>query len=243
LNVAGVVAALAAEARALGPAARGGEGYDVLTDGTLIAVSGIGYASALNAAQRLIDAGATALVSWGMAGALDPSLYAGDVCLPREIIGADGTRFATANHWRESLAALIAAHRTVAFGNLLTSIRPVDTVAAKQAARQRTGASAVDMESSAVAQAAQAHGLPFIAVRVIVDTARDVVPRAVARASQSGQVRTGRLILGLLRSPAQIAPLLRLAGRYRVAMRSLLAISGVGGVAPAAAAASGSRQA
>jgi adenosylhomocysteine nucleosidase len=236
LNVAGVVAALAAEARALGPAARGGEGYDLLADGTLIAVSGIGYASALNAAQRLIEAGATALVSWGMAGGLDPDLAAGDLCLPREIIAADGTRFVTAQHWRETLAARLLAHRTVVSGNLLTSIRPIDSVAAKQAARGKTGAVAVDMESSAVAQAAQAHGLPFIAVRVIVDTAGDALPRAVAQASRSGQVQTGRLLLGLLRSPAEIAPLARLARRYRIAMRSLLQVAGAGGVMPAAGA-------
>jgi adenosylhomocysteine nucleosidase len=234
LNVAGVVAALAAEARALGPAARGGEGYDLLADGTLIAISGIGYASALNAAQRLIDAGATALVSWGMAGGLDPGLAAGDVCLPREVISADGIRFVTAQHWRETLSARVATHRTVVSGNLLTSIRPIESVAAKQAARVKTGAAAVDMESSAVAQAAQAHGLPFIAVRVIVDAAGDALPRAVAQASRSGHVQTGRLLLGVLKSPAQIAPLARLARRYRIAMRSLLEIAGTGIVMPAA---------
>ena len=236
MNVAGVVAALAAEARALGPAARGGEGYDLLADGTLIAVSGIGYASALNASQRLIDAGATALVSWGMAGGLDPDLAPGDLCLPSEILAADGTRFVTAQHWRETLGARLAAHRNVVSGSLLTSIRAIESVAAKQAARVKTGAVAVDMESSAVAQAAQAHGLPFIAVRVIVDTAGDAVPRAVAQASRAGQVQTGRLLLGLLRSPAEIAPLARLVRRYRVAMRSLLEVAGAGGVMPAAGA-------
>lgn len=232
MNVAGVVAALAAEARALGRAARGGEGYDLLDDGTLIAVSGIGYAAALNAAQRLIDAGATALVSWGMAGALDPKLAAGDVCLPREIIGADGTRFISAHHWRDTLAASVAAHRTVSAGSLLTSIRPIDSVAKKNAAFRKTGAAAVDMESSAVAQAAQARGLPFIAIRVIVDAAGDAIPAAVARAAQSGEVRMGRLVLGLVRSPGEIGAVLRLSRRYRVAMNSLAAVAGVGGATP-----------
>ena len=67
------------------------------------------------------------------------------------------------------------------------------------------------MESSAVAKAARTHGLPFIAVRAIVDTAEDEVPPAVSAASESGQVRIGRLFLGLLRSPADLMPLLRLA--------------------------------
>jgi adenosylhomocysteine nucleosidase len=235
LNAAGVVAALAAEARALGPARRRSEGCAVLADGTLVAVSGIGPSAAGSAARRLIEAGATSLVSWGMAGGLDPGLEAGAVCLPHEVIAADGTRFPTARPWREFLTSAIAAKRPVASGNLLTAARAIDTAAAKATARRETAAAAVDMESSAVAQVAQANHLPFIAVRVIVDAARDSVPAAVIRSSQAGQVRVGRLLLGLMQSPMQIVPLLRLARRYRLAMRSLRAVAALGALAPPAA--------
>jgi hypothetical protein len=88
------------------------------------------------------------------------------------------------------------------------------------------------MESSAVAQVAEAHGVPFIAVRVIVDTARDGIPQTVAGASRAGKLRTGRLILGLLRSPLEIAALLRLARRYRLALRSLRAVASLGKLGP-----------
>ncbi len=231
MTVAGVVAALAAEARALDPAARGG-GSRVLPDGTLLCISGIGGAAAARAALGLIESGASALVSWGMAGALDPGLAAGAVCLPHEVIGADGAGFITARYWREPLAALVAAHRTVAGGKLHTSTQALDTGAAKQAAYRATGAVAVDMESTAVAQVAATHGLPFIAVRVIVDTASDTVPGSVVAASAAGQVRIGRLIRGLALSPADIAPLVRLARRYRIAIRSLMAVAGLGRLAP-----------
>ena len=89
-----------------------------------------------------------------------------------------------------------------------------------------------------MAQVAAAHGLPFIAVRVIVDTAGDALPRAVVAASRAGQVQIWRLILGLLMAPAEIAPLVRLARRYRVAIRSLEAVAGAL-AAPAVVAASG----
>jgi adenosylhomocysteine nucleosidase len=237
LNAAGVVAALAAEARALGPAVRGGA-RPVLANGTLLAVSGIGCAAAGRAARDLIEAGATALVSWGMAGALDPKLAAGTVCLPTEVLASDGTRFRTASHWRDPLAALVAAERPVAAGTLLTSVNAIDTVAAKNGAYRATGAVAVDMESAAVAQAAAGRGLPFIAVRVIADTAGDALPRAVVAASRAGQVQFWRLVLGLLMVPADIAPLLRLARRYRVAIRSLEAAAGAL-AAPTVVAASG----
>ncbi len=230
MNVAGVVAALTSEARALGPVKRGG-GRLVLNDGTLVAVSGMGAAAA-DAARSLVEDGATALVSWGMAGALDPGLEAGDVFLPSEVVTADGTSFTTARRWREPLAASLGAQRRVAGGTLLTSSRAIDTVSAKQAAFLRTGAAAVDMESSLVAQVAALHGIPFIAVRVIVDTAADAVPSAVLAASDGGQVRLWRLLWGLLVSPADLAPLLRLARRYRVATRSLAAVAEAGSLTP-----------
>jgi adenosylhomocysteine nucleosidase len=237
LNAAGVVAALAAEARVLGPAMPKGEGYGVLTDGNLVAVSGIGPGAARGAALCLIEAGATALVSWGLAGGLDPALEAGAVCLPSEVIDADGTRLDTARSWRESLSSSLPG-RSVGNGALLTAASPLGTCTAKDEARRQTGACAVDMESSAVARVAAAHGVPFLAVRVIVDTARDSIPPAVARASRAGKVRLGRLILGLICSPLEIGPLLRLARRYRVAMRSLQAVASLGKLVPPAAPAS-----
>lgn len=234
MKIAGVVAALAAEARALGPAVRGGEGRTVLADGTQVAVSGIGAAAAARAAVMLIEAGASALISWGMAGALDPKLAAGTVCLPSEVVAADGTSFKTARRWREPLAVLVAAHRPVAGGKLLSSTQAIDSVAAKQAAYGTTGAAAVDMESVAIAEVAAAHGLPFIAVRVIVDEAGDGLPRAVVAASQAGQVRVRRLLWGLVRSPTDIGQLVRLVRRYRVATRSLRAVALAGALTPPA---------
>lgn len=231
MRVTGVVAALAAEARALSPTARVAGPYTALDDGTLVAVSGIGCAAAGLAADRLIDAGATALVSWGLAGGLDPALRAGAVCMPREVLGADGSCYATAAPWREALRASIAARGAIAPGNLivpgrlLTALEPVDSVAAKDKAYRETGAAAVDMESSAIAAAARVRNLPFIAVRVVVDTASDAVPACVAAASGSGRVRIGRLLAGLIRSPSEIGPLVRLARRYRAAIRSLEAVA------------------
>jgi adenosylhomocysteine nucleosidase len=232
LNLPGVVAAFAAEARALDPRVK--RGLCALPDGTLVAVSGMGRGAALSAAQRLIEAGATALVSWGMAGGLDPRLVAGAVCLPCEVIDADGTRYRTTRPWRDALAAALASMGAVAGGPLLTSERPIDSLAGKATAYRETGAVAVDMESAAVARAAAVQRLPFIAVRAIVDTAQDAVPRAITAATLTGQVRIAPLMKALVRSPADIAPLLRLARRYRAAMRSLSAVAGLEQLAPPA---------
>jgi adenosylhomocysteine nucleosidase len=242
--VAGVVAALSLEARTLGLGSpiRRSDGLLTAGDGTLVAVSGMGCTAAAVAARTLIDAGAGALVSWGMAGGLDPALHAGTICLPSVVVSRDGATFATDPHWRELLIAAIAARRIVVTGKLLTSALAIVDIAGKAAAFRETGAAAVDMESLGVAKIATAHGLPFIAVRVIVDTAADTLPAAVLAASSDGRVRVSRLILGIARSPRDVASVLRLARQYRTATRALVAVARTGALAPLAfAAASPSR--
>jgi adenosylhomocysteine nucleosidase len=232
LIAAGVVAALAAEARTLGPLVRREDGLWITAEGVLVAVSGVGSTAASEAARALVAAGASALVSWGMAGGLDPALAAGTVCLPRAVMSSAGDHFATDSPWCELTRAAIDGQRTVAQGTLLTHSRAIDRVDAKQTAYRETGAVAVDMESTAIAEVAAKRGLPFIAIRVIVDGAGDALPRSVVAASTAGQVRMARLIGGLLRSPAEIVPLLRLAKRYRAAMQALQAVARTGALAP-----------
>jgi adenosylhomocysteine nucleosidase len=229
LNAVGVVAALASEARALGPSMpRGGDPplseLALLGAGSLLALSGIGRAAAAAAAQALVDAGVSALMTFGMAGGLDPALQPGSVVIPSELISSDGVRYVSCRAWREQVAAAVSALRPVSEGSLLTSAHAIETPADKAAAFRTIGAAAVDMESAAVAEIAAKHNLPFIAVRVIVDTAADMLPRAVVAASRAGKVQFARLLGGLILAPREIASLIRLAQRYRIAMRSLRAI-------------------
>jgi adenosylhomocysteine nucleosidase len=223
----GVVAALEAEARTLGIAVRRSDGLASLGDGALLAVSGMGGTLAAIAARTLVDAGALSLMSFGLAGGLDPALSAGSVVLPSEVISREGARFLTATAWHERLRIAIAIQRPVAVGRLLTSDTPIDTIADKARAFVETGAVAVDMESLAVAEVAAAHDLPFIAARVIVDTAADVLPRTVVAASRGGQVNIRQLIGGLAAAPRDLVGLIRLARRYRAATRSLAALAAV----------------
>jgi nucleoside phosphorylase len=229
----GVVAALSVEARTWGEARRRPDGLSALTDGTLVALSGMGPAAATAAASALVDAGARGLMSFGLAGGLDPELRAGSIVLPSAVISRDGERFATSTDWRARLVAALDATKAlrngaqgpVIAGTLLTSARAIDTLEAKAAAFKATGAVAVDMESLAVAKVASGHSLPFIAVRVIVDTAADVLPRAVVAASAGGQVRIGRLLGELALAPVECVAMIRLARRYRTATRAMAAVA------------------
>jgi len=195
----------------------------------------MGAEAAARGARALIDAGATAIASWGMAGGLDPALCAGAIFLPAEVIGFHAASVVTALGWRERLTAAVGAHQPVACGKLLTSPRAIGTIADKAELFRNTGAAAVDMESLAVAEVARGHQLPFIAVRVIVDSAGDVLPPAVTAAADSeGHLHIWRLMGALALAPADLPPLIRLARRYRAANRSLAAIARLGSLVPSA---------
>ncbi len=234
-NVVGIVCALRAEARQLGPARQRTESLAALPDGTLLHVSGMGSEAARLGAGALVDAGATALVSWGMAGGLDPALTSGTLCLPAEIIAPNGPAIQTTRLWRERLSAAVGARRPAVCGRLVTAARAVGSVADKAALFRETGAVAVDMESLAVAQVALSHGLPFLAVRVIVDSAGDTLPSSVtAAADAAGHLHVWRLLGALALAPTDLLGLIRLARRYRAASRSLAEVAHVGSLAPSA---------
>jgi adenosylhomocysteine nucleosidase len=239
VNAVGVVTALAAEARQLSSSISRHASVVRLDDGTLVAVGGVGPDAATRTARRLLDAGATALVSWGLAGGLDPSLRAGTVFLPDRVLAIDGPALATSAYWVDGLQAGIAGNCQVARGTLLTSPRAIGAVADKAAAWRSTGAGAVDMESHAVGRAALSRGLPFIAVRVIIDAAHDAVPASMLAAlGDSGQLRIGRLLAALATAPADILALIRLGQRYRAATGALGAVARSGSMAAGAFAAS-----
>jgi adenosylhomocysteine nucleosidase len=225
LTVVGVVAALEAEARTLGPKVRRADGLSTLSDGALLAVSGIGGSHAAAAAGSLVAAGAQSLMSFGLAGGLDPRLTAGSVVLPSKVISRDGASFSATETWREQFRSLLEPRLEVVSGSMLSMALAIDAVADKARLFRETGAVAVDMESVSIAEVAAAHGLPFIAVRVIVDTAQDVLPSAVLAASRDGEVNVVRLVLRLAAKPTDLIALLRLARRYRAATRSLKTIA------------------
>jgi adenosylhomocysteine nucleosidase len=227
LSRVGIVAALTAEARAVCPRIKRHSEPIRLEDGTLLAVSGIGDIAASRAAFRLIEAGAQALVSFGLAGGLDPALRAGAIFLPTEVMDAQDQVLPTSNGWRERVGQALIASAPIVLGTLLSSPKAIIGVRDKAHTFQTTGARAVDMESMALARAAASRGLPFLAVRVIVDTAQDALPPELIAATDSGHVRVWHLISWLALAPTNIVGLIRLARRYQVASRSLHAAAAI----------------
>jgi adenosylhomocysteine nucleosidase len=235
LNGLGIVAALAAEARPLGVTRRELRQPIELADGALLMLSGVGPAAARDGARRLAAAGVGALLSWGMAGALDPVLAPGTLIVPAEVVSPDGVLYATAREWRERVSCAIPATQPLCAGRLLTAAEALGSLEAKSLAFRRTAAVAVDMESSAIAEIAAAARLPFLAVRAIVDGASDPVPRAALTALTPGtdSLHIGRVLAALVRAPGELPALIRLGGSYRSARRALTTVARAGALKPA----------
>jgi adenosylhomocysteine nucleosidase len=200
-----------------------------ISDKILVACAGMGQANAAAAAELLIAKGATRLMSWGCAAALEPSLQAGDLTLPDRLLDTDNKEIRVNPDWLDHAKTVFAA----AFSNyriqpglhtgLLTeSDTVVTTGKAKKELHAFTGALALDMESSAVAKAAQKHGLPFLAIRAIADTAGMGLPEAVVYATNAdGEVAIGKLLGYLALHPAQLPSLIKLGLYFNKAKETL----------------------
>jgi adenosylhomocysteine nucleosidase len=168
--------------------------------------------------ERAVVSGASGIISFGTAGGLAPHLAPGDWIVAEAIImGAQ--RRAADPAWSAQLLQSLpdATHAPIASVDV-----PVAGASAKQALHNRTGAAAADMESHIAARVAVAHGLPFVACRVIIDPAhRTLPPAALIAMRPDGGVNVAALLRSLAGRPDQLPALLRLAFDARAARAAL----------------------
>ncbi len=108
-------------------------------------------------------------------------------------------------------------------GDLVTTDRVVTTAQEKAELRSSTGASAVDMEAAAVAECANRRQIPFQAIRVVSDTAREDLPLDLnATRDATGHFSTMKILSAALRHPMRGIPgLVTLARNASKASESL----------------------
>lgn len=178
-------------------------------------VSGGRPAQARRLVYELIHEGASLLVSFGIAGALDPTLDPGTLLIPEAVVDLEGRCVRT-----DPTARMVFAAK----GDLLLlgSDRLVATPAAKSDLARRSGAAAVDMESHVVASAAAAAELPFVVVRAVADRAADRIPQAASRALRpDGTTDVVAVLAALAARPRDLPALVRLARNTRRALATL----------------------
>jgi adenosylhomocysteine nucleosidase len=184
--------------------------------GWRVAIGGGTTEGAARAARSLLDAGATGIVSFGLAGGLDPKLPAGSLVVA-EAVAANGRVLRT----DPGLSARLGGST----GHLCLGLdHCVVSIAEKRRLRRETGAAVVDMESGAVAAIAAAAGVAFAVLRAVCDPAdRALPPAALVALDVAGRVAAARVAMSVLASPRQLGALCGLARDAALARRALRA--------------------
>lgn len=173
-----------------------------------VLVTGMGKRNAVAGLRKSLAGSRPAnVVSCGFAGGLDPALELGTV-----LFDAAGVV--------ELDAALRAAGARP--GKYHCADRVAATAAEKRALRQRTGADAVEMESGAMAAVCRELGIPFVTVRVILDTAGEDLPLDFnALMTPRDTLSYPKLAGALVASPGKIGALMGFQKKTQIAAKAL----------------------
>ena len=151
-----------------------------------------------------------AILSFGICGALDPSLKVGDL-----VIGSAVNGVLADPEWTARLAAVLP---TAHIGAMAAGDEMVADASAKAALRTRSGAVAADMESHAVAHA----GVPFAVLRAVSDVAdQSLPPAARVGLKADGRPDISAVLKSLLGNPRQLPALIRTARNAETSYRAL----------------------
>jgi hopanoid-associated phosphorylase len=153
----------------------------------------------------------TAVISFGIAGGLNPAL------IPGHVIAADAV-VSQVHRWPTNpdiTDAMVSELQAAGLSVLRASIVGVDEALldpqAKAISRQRTGGAIVDMESHIAAEYAAERKLPFAALRVVCDPSERSLPPLVNQAlTPEGQIDYKGVFSSLMRQPGQVSDLFRL---------------------------------
>lgn len=174
--------------------------------GTVLVCGGIGVEPARRAAEAVIALyGPNTIYSVGYAGALDSALQVKDVIRPERVINAgDGS------------SVIIPGGK-----GILVSYGQVATREQKRKLQESFGAQSVDMESAAVARAAEARGIRFSALKAISDDVDFEIPATDRFVDEQGRFREMSFALFVLLRPWLWPRVIRLMNNSRQATRAL----------------------
>jgi len=191
--------------------------------------TGMGPANAEAAARRLLEGGPiAAALALGVAAGLSPQLRTGDLIVGDRVLfhqrkGRAPESFPCDPRLKESaLAALRRSGDRYHVGPIVTVEQVVRAPEEKRRLAAESGAMAVDMESAAIASAASAHAIPFLAIRGILDPVDEDLSIAFDQFLDGrGEPRPLPLIKYLIAHPRAIPRLVELGFRTKIACARL----------------------
>ena len=170
----------------------------------------MGAAAAARAGAEVAAGRPRALLAVGFCGALDAGLGVGDLVAAERVVDeATGEAFAA----DPALLGAAPGRR----GVLVSAVR----IARTPADRARLEGDAVDLESAALARAAAAEGVPFLALRAVTDTARHRLPDFERMAAGADALRPWRAVTYFVLRPWELPRLVRLGPALTRAGRAL----------------------
>lgn len=218
----GVITGLASESKCLRAARAGGR--------LAVRCAGASSARAAVHARALIGEGCVGLLSFGVAGGLDPELEPGTVIAATGVAGPGERRWACDAGWRDRVVAATAGGPRVVAAPMVGSDRALLSVAEKDAMHARTGSAAADMESHSVAEAAAEAGVPFLALRAVADPRDRSIPQWLADTiGEDGRPVFTAVCSGWARRPWETPTLFRLASDTGAALASLRRVAALAG--------------
>ena len=221
----GIMVALPAEARGIvARRLRVGDTYR-LSDKAMLIVTGMG-ASAIPIIRRTAELGVfSTLSSLGTAVGLSPTLTAGTICIPDEVVFGEQTVRCHPALQYDFVDALKAQHGIDQ--RCLTHTPTVLTcLQEKQALHQKSAAVVADMESFLIGQEAMRYQLQFLAIRVIVDSLHVHIPQPILQCCVPS-LALSQLLWTICRQPRLLAPLLTLAKHFQQAKKVLNCVAQV----------------
>jgi hopanoid-associated phosphorylase len=162
--------------------------------------------------------GCCGIVSFGVAGGLDPLLMPGDLLVASSVV-TDQDRYRTDEAWAR---ALLAAMPGSVHADISGADAPLADPSAKGALRRAHRTAAVDTESHIAAAVAARRGVPFAAVRVVLDPAhRSLPPATLVPLRRDGRADVRAVFASVRNDPAQVPDLLRIVADASFAWSTL----------------------
>lgn len=190
--------------------------------------AGFGPENAAEAARALVGDGATALMSFGFAGGLDPALKVADLIMAEMVTGKDGAALLPDPDWQASAVHTLAELNVIP-AHLFSDRVVIATPDDKATLHADTGAAAVDMESFAIGDVARQLDLKFMALRAVLDGADQIIPEsALAGYSEDGTISRKDVASALMARPQDMPAMIQLGIDNRKAQQALGSVARLG---------------
>jgi adenosylhomocysteine nucleosidase len=164
----------------------------------LLSYSGIGRPMAEQHTRFLVENfPITHIIAIGFAGATIPRCNTGELIIAPTVendvkeLGSFASNPALLHLAESQAKAKRIKHRV---GNILTVAKPLTTVNDKMMAYRNNNATAVDMESGAIAKVAQENNIPFLAARAIFDTLDATPPEGDKFLNDDYEISMGKVL-------------------------------------------------